>query len=218
MPDTPSTPPISTTEPDLARFRRLLIFGGSFDPPHVAHAELPLLVAAQIGADVVVYVPAGKAPHKLDKVQTDPQHRLAMLRRAVSELPHAVVVTDEIDRVADGRPSYTVDTLEQLAPRLHPEAEMRLLIGTDQVDIFDSWHRAERVIELAEPVVMMRPPTTADDLPEAWRSRVVAVPTTEVSSTAVRARVAAGESLDGWVAPEVAAYIAECGLYQDEKH
>ncbi|MEM6855978.1 MAG: nicotinate (nicotinamide) nucleotide adenylyltransferase [Planctomycetota bacterium] len=217
MPDTPPAPPISTAEPDLSRYRRLLIFGGSFDPPHVAHAELPLLVAAQIGADVVVYVPAGKAPHKLDKVQTDPQHRLAMLRRAVSELPHAVVVTDEIDRVADGRPSYTVDTLEQLAKRLHREAEMRLLIGTDQVDIFDSWHRAERVIELAEPVVMMRPPTTADDLPEAWRSRVVAVPTTEVSSTAVRARVAAGQSLEGWVAPEVVAYIAEYGLYQDEK-
>lgn len=199
--------------PDLTPYRRLLIFGGSFDPPHVAHAELPLLVAAQIGADVVVYVPAGKAPHKLDKVQTDPAHRLAMLRLAVADLPHAVVVSDEVERVGDGRPSYTVDTLEKLAERIAPDAQMRLLIGTDQVEIFDSWYRAERVVELAEPVVMMRPPTTADDLPEAWRSRVVAVPTTEVSSTTIRQRVASGESLDGWVHPDVADYIRQHRLY-----
>ncbi|MEM1107147.1 MAG: nicotinate (nicotinamide) nucleotide adenylyltransferase [Planctomycetota bacterium] len=209
--------PVEADRPDLTPYRRLLVFGGSFDPPHLAHVELPLLVAAKIGADVVVYVPAGRAPHKLDKMQTDPAHRLAMLRLALADLPHAVIATDELDRADDGRPSYTVDTLEALAERLHPEAEMRLLIGTDQIDIFNSWYMAERVIELAEPMVMMRPPTTSDDLPEAWRNRVVAVPTTPISSTAVRQRVAAGDPLDGWVAPEVAAYIAEQGLYAEEK-
>lgn len=209
--------------PDLSRCRRLLIFGGSFDPPHVAHVELPRCVAEAIGADVVVYIPAGRAPHKLDQQQTDPRHRLAMLKLAIADEPHAVVLSDEIERAADGRPSYTVDTLETLRRRLDAAgsadtssggAEMRLLIGTDQVAIFESWREWERVMELAEPVVMMRPPHTAEDLPPAWRDRVVAVPETPVSSTAVRARVAAGRSLEGWVHPDVAAYIAEHGLYR----
>jgi len=200
--------------PDLSAYRRLLIFGGSFDPPHTAHVELPRRVAQAIDADVVVYVPAGRAPHKLDKVQTDPAHRLAMLRLALANEPGTEILTDEIDRVADGRPSYTVDTLEQLNQRIAPDAQMRLLIGTDQVSIFDSWYQAERVIELAEPVVMMRPPTTADDLPPAWRPRVVAVPTTDVSSTAVRQRVAEAKPVDDMVHPDVAAYIAQHGLYR----
>lgn len=199
---------------DLRPYRRLLIFGGSFDPPHVAHVELPRLVAGAIGADVVVYVPAGRAPHKLDREQTDPAHRLAMLELALADEPGVVVLPDEIERAADGRPSYTVDTLEDLATRIHDDAQMRLLIGTDQVAMFESWRQWQRVVALAEPVVMMRPPHTPEELPPVWRDRVVAVPETAVSSTAIRARVAAGESLAGWVHPAVAGYIAEHGLYR----
>lgn len=214
MPDTPPRSANPADTPDLSVYRRLLIFGGSFDPPHAAHVDLPRRVAQAIDADVVVYVPAGRAPHKLDKVQTDPVHRLAMLRLALADEPGTLILTDELDRVADGRPSYTVDTLEQLNQRIAPNAEMRLLIGTDQVDIFDSWHQAPRVVELAEPVVMMRPPTTLDDLPPAWRPRVVAVPTTSVSSTAVRQQIADGQPLTDAVHPDVAAYIHDHKLYR----
>lgn len=198
---------------DLFRYRRLVIFGGSFDPPHVGHVALPRAVAAAIGADVVAYVPAGRAPHKLDQQQTDPAHRLAMLELALADEPGAVILRDEVERVADGRPSFTVDTLEHLATRIDRDAQMRLLIGTDQVAIFESWKDWRRVEELAEPVVMLRPPAVAEDLPQRWRDRVVVVPESPVSSTAVRARVASGQSLDGWVHPAVASYIADHGLY-----
>ena len=193
-----------------------MIFGGSFDPPHVAHVALPRQVALTIGADVVLYIPAGRAPHKLDKRQTDPAHRLAMLRLALAEEPDTLVLDDEIRRADDGRPSYTVDTLEDLHARLAPDAQMRLLIGTDQVDIFESWYRWERVAELAEPVVMRRPSAAGelpDDLPEPWPGRVVEVTHTDVSSTAVRQRVRDGLALDGWVHPDVADYIAQHRLY-----
>ncbi|MEM6458630.1 MAG: nicotinate (nicotinamide) nucleotide adenylyltransferase [Planctomycetota bacterium] len=199
--------------PDLSRYRRPLIFGGSFDPPHVAHLTLPAAVAEAIDADVVAYVPAARPPHKLDLKQTDATHRVAMLRLVLADRPDAVVLTDEIDRAADGRPSYTVETLEALRPRFAQDAVMRLLIGTDQVAIFDSWHRGDRIVELAEPVVMMRPPTCSDSLPGAWRGRVVEVPETDVSSTEVRRRLAAGKPTDGLLHPGVAAYIAEHGLY-----
>ncbi len=112
---------------DLSGYRRLLIYGGSFDPPHVGHVQLPWAVAEVLRADAVVYVPAGRAPHKLDKRQTDAEHRLAMLRLALQDPPAGLgeqqavarlVLEEEIERAADGRPSFTVETLESLRPRL----------------------------------------------------------------------------------------------------
>ncbi|MEE9405327.1 MAG: nicotinate (nicotinamide) nucleotide adenylyltransferase [Algisphaera sp.] len=204
----------------LAGFRRVLVFGGSFDPPHLAHVSLPEQVRQAIGADVVVYMPAGRAPHKLNKQQTDSKHRLAMLRLALAdaiEAKTAVVLEDEIRRVEqDGRPSYTVDTLTELQKQIDPGAEMRLLIGTDQVRIFKTWRAWERVIELAQPVVMVRPPETKLDLPEAWRDRVVEVATSKISSTQVRQQVAVGGAMEGMLAGNVATYIRKNKLYLAE--
>ena len=206
---------------DLSRYRKVLVFGGSFDPPHHAHIQLPALVARQIGADVVAYVPAGRAPHKLDRQQTPSEHRLAMLKIALADREHCVVLTDELDR-AEGEPSYTVDTLAGLARRLAPGATMRLLVGADQLRIFESWREPDRIIELAEPVVMVRPPDTRASLlaslPDdaaraAWAPRLVDVPAMHISSTLIRQRVANGQPIDDLVPPAVAHYIAANALY-----
>ncbi len=203
--------------------QHIILFGGSFDPPHVAHVALPMAAREAICADLVAYVPAAKAPHKLDKVQTDSTHRLAMLRLALEGAEHAAIVTDELDRAADGKPSYTVDTLETLRERLLPQARMRLLIGADQVRIFDKWREPERVIELAQPLVMVRPPDTRESLlasleddaaRQAWAPRLIDVPAVEISSTGIRERVARGESITGMVNPAVKRYIREHGLYK----
>ena len=122
--------------------KHIILFGGSFDPPHVAHVALPMAARQAVGADVVAYVPAAKAPHKLDKVQTDPKHRLAMLRLALGDVKHAMILTDEIDRAAGGEPSYTVDTLTALREKLGKDVKLRLLIGADQVRIFERFARA----------------------------------------------------------------------------
>ena len=201
----------------------IILFGGSFDPPHVAHVSLPMAVREAEGADMVAYVPAAKAPHKLDKVQTDPLHRLAMLGLALQDVEHAALLSDELDRAADGRPSYTVDTLEAIRERLGPRVRLRLLIGADQVRIFDKWREPQRVIELAEPLVMVRPPDTRDSLlaslPDEqararWSPRLVDVPAVDISSTNIRERVAQGKPIAGSVSPAVEAYIREHGLYK----
>src|SRR5690606_34942815 len=106
---------------------RLIIFGGSFDPPHRGHVELPQLVRAKLHADTVVYVPVGIPPHK-DHALTPAADRLAMLQLALQGVEHARIDTAEIDRAVSGRPTYTVDTLEALKRKL-PGTEMRLLIG-----------------------------------------------------------------------------------------
>jgi nicotinate-nucleotide adenylyltransferase len=203
--------------------KHIILFGGSFDPPHVAHVSLPMAAREAVGADLVVYVPAAKAPHKLDKVQTDPIHRLAMLRLALQDIQHAALLTDELDRAADGRPSYTVDTLETIRNRLGADTLLRLLIGADQVRIFDKWREPKRVVELAEPLVMVRPPDTRDSLLASlrdeqarveWAPRLVDVPEVDISSTDIRERVAQGKPVAGQVSPAVETYIREHGLYK----
>ena len=209
---------------DLSGYKNILLFGGSFDPPHRAHLELPQQVAKAIGADLIAYIPAGRAPHKLDRVQTDPQHRLAMLRLALADQPGEVptaVLTDEIDRGPD-EPSYTVDTLEAMHQRIDPDAKLRLLIGADQLRIFDAWRQPERIIALAEPVVMVRPPDTRealvaslpDDQRDDWAKRLVDAAQIEISSTAIRGQAAAGLPFDDSVCETVADYIVQNGLYK----
>lgn len=204
----------------LAGYKNILLFGGSFDPPHRAHVALPQQSAQAIGADLIAYIPAGRAPHKLDQVQTDPQHRLAMLRLALDAQPGAVpmvVLTDEVDR-GPGEPSYTVDTLEALHQRVDTGATLRLLIGADQLRIFDSWRKPARIIELAEPVVMVRPPDTRegllDSLPsdqrEAWARRFVAVDQMDISSTQVRGQAGSSDM----ICDAVTDYIRTHALYR----
>ena len=209
---------------ELGQFEQVIVFGGSFDPPHVGHVVLPERVRQALGTDVVAYVPAARSPHKLDRPATPAAHRLAMLRLALAEQPHALILTDELDRAADGRPSYTVETLTALRGRVGERTRLRLLIGADQVPRFHAWRQAGRIVELAEPVVMLRPPETAASLlaalgpgeREAWRRRLVEVPAIDVSSSGVRRRVAAGESIAGLVPEAVARYIHEHGLYRDD--
>lgn len=207
---------------DPASAGRLVIYGGTFDPPHRAHVELPRAAAAAIDADGVLYVPAGRPPHKLAHQQTDARHRLAMLERALAGLDNVAISTFEIDQPG---PSYTVATLEHLRKSLGDRVEFRLLIGVDMALVFAKWHQPDRIEQLAQPLVMARPPHDrqrfVDALPadqrDRWRGRIVDLPLLAISSTELRRAIAdhgveaplAREAL----APAVRRYIAEHGLY-----
>lgn len=174
--------------------RSVLIFGGAFDPPHRAHIALPQMVAERIGADWVLYIPAAAPPLK-DGPAASGEDRIAMLNAALGPEARASVTNLELAR---GGQSYTVDTLADLRDRL-PGVTLRLLIGADQARQFHKWREARRVIALAEPVVMLRPPhddraailaemaphLTGEEL-AAWESRFVETPVMEASSTEVR--------------------------------
>ena len=207
---------------DLHTARQLIIFGGSFDPPHVAHVALPQQVMQQVGADGILYVPAANAPLKMQPTQTPAAHRLAMLRLALEGRDHAHILTDELDRTASEEPSYTVRTLETLRRRFNHDVNLRLLIGADQLAQFHLWLNVARVVELAEPLVMVRPPFTSESalsaLPDdgqrtVWAPRIVEVDAMDVSSSNIRRRLAAGESVADMVAPQVEAYVRRHGLY-----
>jgi len=209
---------------DLRGASKLVIFGGSFDPPHQAHVALPRHVRAKINADGLVYVPAARSPHKSEQMPSAAAHRLAMLEAALADLDDTVILTDELDRASNDEPSYTVDTLQRMREALGESTSLCLLIGADQAPVFDKWHQADRIAQLAEVVVMLRPPMTREavlgSLPvgerKIWQDRIVDVPAMDVSATTVRQRLARGESIDDLVPTAVKRYIEAHGLYRKQ--
>lgn len=207
------------------QFKRLIVYGGSFDPPHRGHVALPFEAARLIGADGVMYVPAGQPPHKTSRVLTPAHHRLNMLRLALRERGDAIINTWEIEQPA-GTPNYTVDTLEHLRMELGDAVELRLLIGADMAMIFDQWRRPDKIARLAEPLVMLRPPADVEQLlsrfpagvRDLWRKRVIITSQLDISSTQLRHQLAYGHQIapPDAISPDVLSYIRENRLYSVE--
>lgn len=195
--------------------RRIGVFGGAFDPPHVAHAALVKTALAELQLDELRVVPTGEAWHKTRALSPAP-HRLAMAQLAFAELPHVVVDARELERVG---PSYTVDTLREFKA-LWPTAEFFLILGEDQAQALPSWHDWKEILELAIICVATRAYTTGArakfDLKTAHPSRFrqLPMPTLDVSATDIRARIAAHLSVADLVFEPVARYIAHHHLYQ----
>lgn len=204
----------------------VLVFGGTFDPPHLAHIRQPDRVRQIVGASKVIYVPAGQSPFKLNSSQTDAALRMKMLERALADCPWAELCRFEVDRLStdSDEPSYTITTIRHLLNRYDRHARLRLLIGADQLLSFHRWRAWEAIEQLASPIVMIRPPWTPLDLIVQlplelrsldWSQRLVAIPVEPHSSTDIRRRVAAGESTEGLLHPEVRRLIDEHGLYRE---
>jgi len=199
----------------------LLLFGGTFDPPHVGHVLLPRLAMESTGAEAVIYLPAWLQPFKAGTPPTPGRHRLAMLRLALRRHGWAEIWTDELTRgeVRPGEPTYMIDTVRRLREALGPGPTLRLLLGEDQLAGLDRWREIKALLSLADPVVVGRPGDAADEPPPSlddgrWGERRLATPRLEVSSTALRARRAAGLPLAGQVDPAVEDYIRRWSLYR----
>jgi nicotinate-nucleotide adenylyltransferase len=177
------------------------VFGGSFDPPHVGHVLLATYVTAAAPIDGLLVIP--NFTHALAKTATASfEHRLAM--SALAFAPIANVEVSDVERGL-GSPSRTLRTLEQLIAD-RPEASFRLVVGADIAGETHLWHRWDRIVELAPPLYVAR-----EGHARTEASLPVAMP--EVSSTDVRRRLAAGESVEGLVPSAVLRYIRVEGLY-----
>ena len=199
---------------------RIGIFGGSFDPVHQGHLILAEQCRQHARLDEVRWVPAAQSPLKQDRVMAADPRRVEMLRLAIGGHPSFTVSTCELDR---GGVSYTVETLQQLA-EAEPDHEWFLLIGGDSLASLDRWHQPARICELATPVVYARPGTTVDVRQQlspwltgprletacelALTSRQI-----DISSTDIRQRTAAGDSIRYLVPAPVEILIAHNSLY-----
>jgi nicotinate-nucleotide adenylyltransferase len=187
---------------------RIGVFGSLFDPPHVGHLLLCAEAVDQLALDRVLLVPTGSPPHRPGAVEPA-DVRLRLVGAAARTDPSVFVSRVEIDRRG---PSYMVDTLRELR-RQYPGRELVLLLGADQLARLGTWHEAEAIPRLARVAVAPRPGVTLRGLDGARVERIE-MPLVDVSSTLLRARIAAGRSIRHLVPEPVRALIESEGLYR----
>lgn len=183
------------------------MLGGTFDPPHVGHLVAALDSRAALDLDRVLLVVAGNPWQKRDRVVASAEDRLALVTAAVQDVPGLEASAIEVER--EGA-SVTADTLEALA---EDGRALFLILGADAVANMPTWKRLEDTSSLATVVVVERAGEHAEPPGDGWRVQHVAIPRLDVSSSDVRARIAAGRPIDGLVPPAVVREIAERGLY-----
>lgn len=197
------------------RAERLGVLGGTFDPPHCGHVVVARSCVEQLGLDRLLLVVANHPWMKVPTRTVSPAaDRLAMVEAATAGLDRVTASRIEIDR---GGPSYTVETVEALALQARqrgvPAPEVFMIVGADLVPQLASWHRPDDLRRAVTLVVVPRPRTPRPAVPPGWRAVEVACPEVDVSSSAVRARVAQGRPLDGLVPAAVVRIIGQRSLY-----
>ncbi|MDB5871353.1 MAG: hypothetical protein JWQ07_795 [Ramlibacter sp.] len=190
------------------------MFGGAFDPPHVAHVALARAAVEQLQLDELRIFPTGQAWHKAQPL-SDAAHRLAMAQIAFGDLPRTVIDERELRRPG---PTYTIDTLRELKAE-QPAAQLFLVMGEDQAVSITRWREWEAVLALATLCMAARPaagaaPSAEPVLPAQARLHLLRLPAMPESATGVRERVAAGEGIAHLVPAGVARYIDQHSLYQ----
>jgi nicotinate-nucleotide adenylyltransferase len=209
------------------------ILGGTFNPIHLAHLRIAEEVQQACALDRVLFVPAAEPPHKDVAGEVSFEHRLAMVKAAIRDYPKFQVSDLEIRR--SGK-SFSVDTLEILRKQ-DPHGERYFIIGLDSYQDIASWKDFTRIFSLTHLVIMTRPGVLLSDpfepLPVAARedfcydreankirhksgNNLIFLKGTnlDISSTKIRNMLRNGHSIRHLVAPAVADYIQEHGLYQ----
>jgi nicotinate-nucleotide adenylyltransferase len=160
--------------------------------------------------DRVLFVPSATPPHRGPAV-AGAEQRVAMTRLATAGEPRFEVSDNEVRR---GAVSYTVDTLRELHKK-HPDDELFLILGWDAAKLLPTWHEPDEVRRLARIVIVTRP---GSGKPAKTSDIVCERPTPDISGSALRRAIAKREPLGDRVQESVARYIAENGLYGDNRH
>lgn len=199
--------------------RRIGVMGGTFDPIHLGHLILAEQARTRLNLDRVLFVPAGQPWRKAGRQIAPVADRVAMVAAALAGDPYFELSLVEVEQAG---PSYTVETLAALHDRLGAGVELFFILGEDALADLPHWREPARIAALAWLAVAVRgggpapdPETLARTVPGIGaRIAPVPMPRMDISSTDIRARVAAGTSIRFLAPPAVAAYIADHGLYR----
>ena len=205
---------------------KILLYGGSFDPPHNGHLNNLRAAIRRVHPDKVVVMPAGLSPFK-QQTAAPAALRLEMcscFRELGQAVPQVEICGWEIAQAEAGNRNYTVLTVEMLA-RKHPDAQLYLGIGSDMLLSFDGWHRWQDILRLAHLVVVSR--NIGDDPalhakarqldPAGGRILFAPVEALPMASSGLRARLAAGDPCEAELPEAVRAVIRRENLYQTAK-
>jgi nicotinate-nucleotide adenylyltransferase len=198
--------------------RRTGILGGTFDPIHCGHIDVARTAQGALGLTEIVVITSNVPPHRPATLASS-YHRFAMAALAVSNRPGWRVSDMELQS-AD--PSYTVTTLRRFRNEGYSADELFFLIGADAFAEIESWREYPHILELAHFAVVTRSGfkvAAPRGLSAELADRIVSIdaPTADVSSTVIRQRIAAGESIAGLVPPLVRQHIEQHGLYTSSR-
>ncbi|MDD5647645.1 MAG: nicotinate-nucleotide adenylyltransferase [Dehalococcoidia bacterium] len=197
---------------------KLGIMGGTFDPPHMAHLVIAEMARTGLQLDKIIFIPAGDPWMKSVYTVTCAKKRVEMVGRAIDSNPSFSLSLIEVDRPG---PTYTVDTIEQLAGEIGQNSEMFLLLGWDSVAELPYWKAPYRLSKMVRIVAFPRPGAVKPDPKEMEKAmpgsaeRIIHMdqPYLSISSTCIRQRVKEGKSVRYLVPEGVALYIVEHKLY-----
>jgi nicotinate-nucleotide adenylyltransferase len=185
------------------------LFGGSFDPIHIGHLVTTRFVYEQRNLDKIIFMPCNISPLKPSNSLLNPEHRIKMLQLALDPFPFFEVSDYEILK---GNTSYTIDTLLELKKTYE---NIELIIGYDNLLIFDKWHEPDKILDIAKLIVMKRKTDIDSESINKYMdlAYVIDTPSIEISATDIRNRIQKGRSIDYLVPRKVNEYIQENKLY-----
>jgi nicotinate-nucleotide adenylyltransferase len=201
--------------------RKIVLFGGVFDPVHLGHTAVAASAGEQIGADKVVFVPAKRSPLKAFCPEAGDEDRLAMLKLAISDNDSFEFSEYELKKQG---PSYTLETVRYFQNQLGPHNVLYWLVGSDCLQDLLHWYGIADLLDESNLAVMFRggfKPPDFSNFETLWgrqrieklQQNVIKTPLIEISSTDIRKRLSKGHDVSGMVCPEVLRYIREHGLY-----
>lgn len=196
---------------------RIVIFGGTFNPPTRAHLDIATEALYYLDAEKVLFVPVSDL-YKKDDVEIS-YHRVNMLNLAIGNFRRLEIDFTEVDAV---KLTYTYETVEKIKSQ-YQDKELFLLIGADNLEDFKNWKNQRSIMENCSLLVVNRNNSSIDEIIESneilteFKDKVIEAPIEEIgiSSTEVRNRIASGklEGLENLVDKEVIDYIIENKLY-----
>lgn len=194
--------------------RRVVVFGGTFDPVHNGHIAIAKCLRDELDVDSVVMVPTGRPWLRPDAPVAAPEDRLRMVELAV-ENEDRIDVSD-VDIVRD-KTTYSIDTINDLRPPYGTDCEFILAIGADAVPELHRWHRYDQLIKECTFVVVERPGSPLDDATSLPKNTfVIRGPMFNISASEIRSKIGQGDLANAAdVLPDlVLRFIIEKGLYR----
>jgi nicotinate-nucleotide adenylyltransferase len=185
------------------------LYGGTFDPIHNGHLIPVQAVFEKRGLDKVVFIPCHISPHKTSVLSSPPESRLEMLKLALKDFENFTYSDFEIEQ---GNISYSLNTIVEFNKQYK---DIELIIGFDNLVVFDKWYKPDEILKYCELIVMKRTVDTYPDNPNKYfeKAKFVETPLIEISSTSIRERIRKGLPITSQVPEQVEQYIHDHKLY-----
>lgn len=202
--------------------RKIILFGGTFDPIHLGHTSVAAFAADSIKAEKVIFIPAKRSPLKNLLPKAADSDRFAMIVLAVSGNEKFELSNCELKK---NTPNYTIDTVREFKKVYGQDVEICWLVGADSLEELPYWYKITDLMDECTLCVMYRAGYKDPDFTkfiERWgdervkelQRSIIQTPLIDISSTEIRKRLAEGKDVSKMLHPAVADYIVKHGLYK----